>query len=502
MPASETAYDELESCFRRRGALEEAAGVLHWDTATLMPSGGAEARGEQIATLNVLSHELLTDARLSDLLDAAEASTSALDPWQTANLAEMRRNWRHATAVESRLVAAETRASSRCEMIWREARNKGDFGLVVPALNELLGLVREVAAAKAEALGCTPYAALLDQFEPGGDVEKIDAVFADLRAFLPGFLQEVLVSQAQRPTPAAPAGPFPLDRQEALARDLMTRVGFDFDHGRLDVSLHPFCGGVPDDVRITTRYDEADFLKALMGVLHETGHALYERGLPADWRLQPVGQARGMAMHESQSLLVEMQACRSAEFVTFMAPRARQAFGGTGPAWETENLVQLTNRVDPGFIRVDADEVTYPLHIILRTRLERAMINGEMAVEDLPAAWNESMSDLLGLTPANDSEGCLQDIHWYSGAWGYFPTYTLGAMTAAQLFATAKRQIPGLLDQIAKGDFSALMAFLRREVHSRGSSLSGDAILKAASGSSLDAEVFKAHLKARYLPEG
>jgi len=502
MPALETAYDQLVSCFRRRGALEEAAGVLHWDTATLMPSGGAEARGEQIATLNVLSHELLTDTRLSDLLDAAEDDVSALDAWQAANLREMRRSWRHATAVESRLVAAETKAASRCEMVWREARSKGKFGLVVPALNELLGLVREVAAAKAEALGCTPYAALLDQFEPGGDVEKIDAIFADLAAFLPAFLQEVLAAQAEAAKPAVPKGPFGLDRQETLARDLMTRVGFDFDHGRLDVSLHPFCGGVPDDVRITTRYDEKDFLKALMGVLHETGHALYERGLPADWRLQPVGQARGMVMHESQSLLIEMQACRSAAFVSFMAPRAREAFGGKGPAWETDNLVRLINRVAPGFIRVDADEVAYPLHIILRTRLERALIAGEMAVEDLPAAWNEAMAELLDLTPRNDSEGCLQDIHWYSGAWGYFPTYTLGAMTAAQLFATAQRRIPDLMDRIAAGDFSALLDFLRREIHSRGSSLSGEAILQAASGSPLDAEVFKAHLRTRYLPAG
>lgn len=498
----ETAYEALVSRFRRRGALEEAAGVLHWDTATLMPSGGAEARSEQIATLNVLSHELLTDDSIGDLLDAAEAEEAALDAWQAANLREMRRSWRHATAVEARLVAAETKAASRCEMIWREARSKGDFALVVPALNELLGLVREVAAAKAGALGCTPYAALLDQFEPGGDVEKIDAVFADLAAFLPGFLQEVLAAQGKSKAPVLPGGPFPIGRQEALARDLMARIGFDFDHGRLDVSLHPFCGGVPDDVRITTRYDETDFLKALMGVLHETGHALYERGLPVEWRLQPVGQARGMAMHESQSLLIEMQACRSAAFVSFMAPRARKAFGGRGPAWETDNLVRLINRVEPGYIRVDADEVTYPLHIILRSRLERALIAGEMAVEDLPAAWNEAMVELLGLTPRSDSEGCLQDIHWYSGAWGYFPTYTLGAMTAAQLFAAAEAQIPDLTAQIAAGDFSALLGFLRREVHCRGSSLSGEAILQAATGRPLDVEVFKAHLTSRYLPDG
>jgi carboxypeptidase Taq len=305
--------------------------------------------------------------------------------------------------------------------------------------------------------------------------------------------------QAAAGAPLAPQGPFPEEAQEALGRRLMAAVGFDFDHGRLDVSLHPFCGGVRDDVRITTRYDESDFAKALMGVLHETGHAMYERGLPAEWRLQPVGQARGMALHESQSLLVEMQVCRGPAFLGYLAPLAAEAFGGGGPAWSARNLLRLANRVQPGFIRVDADEVTYPAHVILRTRLERAMIAGDLAPADLPGAWNEAMAELLGLTPPDDRLGCLQDIHWYDGAWGYFPTYTLGAMTAAQLYAAALEAVPEIPETIGKGDFAPLMDWLEAHVHAKGSLLSAEELLTEATGRPLDPGVFKAHLRARYL---
>jgi carboxypeptidase Taq len=279
----------------------------------------------------------------------------------------------------------------------------------------------------------------------------------------------------------------------------MKRLGFDFEHGRLDISLHPFCGGTPDDVRITTRYDETNFTRALMGVLHETGHALYERGLPAAWRRQPVGDARGMSVHESQSLLMEMQACRSREFLEFAAPLLRAAFGGKGKAWEADNLYRVYTQVERGFIRVDADEVTYPAHVILRYRLEKAMVAGDLEIEDLPGEWNRGMRELVGVTPPSDREGCLQDIHWYDGAWGYFPTYTLGAMTAAQLFAAAKRAVPGIPDAIARGDFAPLLGWLRANVHGKASSLSTDALLRAATGSSLDARVYEDHLRRRYL---
>ncbi|MBC8157873.1 MAG: carboxypeptidase M32, partial [Alphaproteobacteria bacterium] len=358
---------------------------------------------------------------------------------------------------------------------------------------------RDTAAALSDALNLSPYDALLDEYEPGGRASDIDAVFADLESFLPEFLGRVLDHQANQPQANVPQGPFPIDAQRALGVRFMERLGFNFDHGRLDVSLHPFCGGTRDDVRITTRYDETDFTSSLMGVLHETGHALYDMGLPADWRGHPAGEARGMSLHESQSLLIEMQVCRSPEFLGFAAPLMAEAFGGHGPAWQADNLIRLYTRVRPGFIRVDADEVTYPAHVILRYRLERALIEGDMEARDLPGAFNEGMQKLLVITPPHDGLGCLQDLHWFDGAWGYFPTYTLGAMTAAQLFDAAKSADPEIQPAIARGDFAPLMSWLRQNVHAKASLHSTRDILIQATGKPLDAEVFKRHLERRYL---
>lgn len=492
------AYQELESIFCRIGALEQAEGILHWDMSVVMPAGGAEARAEQLAAIELTTHGMMTDGRTGELLDAAEAAPPR-DPWPAANLREMRRRWRHATAIDGVLVEALSRASSRCEMLWREARPKADFAIVAPALDRLLRLVREKAAVKADALGLTPYEALLDQYEPGLRAADIDLLFDDLAGFLPDFMAGVLDRQAKDPPPVLPDGPFDIAAQRALCLRLMSQIGFDFDHGRLDVSLHPFCGGVPDDVRITTRYDENDFVESLMGVLHETGHAMYERGLPPDWRLQPVGHARGMAMHESQSLLVEMQVCRGRDFLGFAAPLMREAFRASGPAWEPDNLYRLYTRVAPGFIRVDADEVTYPAHVILRYRLERALIAGELAVAELPGAWNAAMRDSLALTPPSDREGCLQDIHWYHAEFGYFPTYTMGALAAAQLFAAATAAADDIRPALANGDFGPLMAWLRANVHGKASLLTTGEIMAQATGAPLGTDAFKAHLHARYL---
>ncbi len=492
------AYRELEDRFRRMSALGEAAGVLHWDRSVIMPPGGADARSEQLATLALIRHEMITDARIGDLLEAA-AEDVAGDPWRAANLREMRRGWIHGCALDAALVEAMSRAELACEMKWREARPAGDFAMVAPLLAEVLSLVRQSADAKAEALGCAPYDALLDQYEPGGRTARIDALFADLAGFLPDFIERVLEHQASRPPALALDGPFPVDAQRALGCRLMERLGFDFERGRLDVSLHPFCGGVPDDIRITTRYDEDDFTQSLMGVLHETGHALYEMGLPVAWRHQPVGEARGMALHESQSLLIEMQACRSREFITFAAPLMRDAFGGGGPAWEIDNLYRVYTGVARSLIRVDADEVTYPAHVILRYRLERALIAGDMTVPDIPAAWNEAMRELLHIVPPDDGSGCMQDIHWFDGTFGYFPTYTMGALAAAQLFDAARRAIPAIPDAIAEGDFAPLIGWMGEHIHARASVASTDELLAEATGAPLGAEAFERHLAARYL---
>ena len=492
-----SAYADLERRFQRLTRLREAAGMLHWDMSVMMPAGGAEARAEQLAALDLTCHEMLTDESLGDLLSAA--ADEELNNWQGANLAEMNRRRLHAKAVDGDLVAALSRASSSCEMIWREARAADDFAAVAPALAEVLVLVRHAADAKAAALGTTPYEALLDEYEPGARIEKIDALFADLAAFLPDFLDDVLTRQESMPVPQSPPGPFPVARQRDVCAQFMTALGFDFDHGRLDLTLHPFCGGVPEDVRVTTRFDEADFASGLMAVLHETGHALYEMGLPAEWREQPVGESRGMVLHESQSLLIEMQVCRGREFLAFAGPILARAFGGDGPAWSPDNLAPLFARVERGFIRVDADEVTYPAHVIQRYRLERAMIAGDLEIADLPAAWNAGLEALLGIAPPDDRQGCLQDIHWYGGDWGYFPTYTMGALAAAQLFAAARDAVGEIPAAIAGGDFAPLLDWLRASVHGRGSLLATDALLTEATGEAPGTDAFKRHLRARYL---
>ncbi|MBV9687532.1 MAG: carboxypeptidase M32 [Alphaproteobacteria bacterium] len=492
------AYRQLEERFRRIGAIEQAISVLHWDTAAIMPEGGVAARAEQLSTLRLIAHQHLVAPEVEDLLAEAGASNGNLGEWQRANLREMRRRWLHAAAVPGELVEAESRACSECEAVWRRARLQDDFAAVLPGLERILHIEREIATVKGERLGTSPYEALAGQYEPGASVAAIDRLFDEIAAFLPDLIEDAVARQATAPSGNI-YGAFPIEAQRRLAMRLMERIGFDFKHGRLDVSAHPFCGGIPDDVRITTRYSETDFARSLMGVLHETGHALYQRGLPAEWRLQPVGRARGMAMHESQSLLLEMQVCRSRAFLAYAAPIIREAFGGHGPEWEPDALYRRQIRVRRGLIRVDADEVTYPAHVILRYRLERAMLAGDLEPSELPAAWDSAMRDMLGVTPDNDREGCLQDIHWYDGNWGYFPTYTLGALIAAQLFEAARRDLPDLVREIAEGDFAGLIGWVRERVHSKGSLLSTAELVETATGRPLGTASFERHLRDRYL---
>ena len=493
------AYGRLEDIFRRRALIREAVGVLGWDTSVVMPPGGAAARAEQMATLRVMAHELVVDPRVGDLMAEAAKEAVQLDRWQSANLREMRRAWLHATAVPADLVAARSHAAAAAEAAWRGARAESDFTALQPFLEEVLALTREAGAAKAEALNRPAYDALMDEYEPDADGVRVVLILEDYAAFLPEFLDEVLAHQARQPDPVPPSGPFPIPAQRLLCRHMAEAVGIDFDTARLDESLHPFSGGVPEDSRITTRYHDDGFLDSLMGVLHESGHAMYERGLPPAWRHQPVGDARGMTLHESQSLLVEMQVCRSREFFEWAAPVIAQTFAVEGPAWTPGNLHRLATRVEPSLIRVAADEVTYPAHVILRTRLERAMIAGDLQVADLPGAWGDGMVDLLGIRPPDDRRGCLQDIHWPDGDFGYFPTYSLGAMAAAQLAAAARAADPQIMPAIAKGDFGPLMAWLRPKVHNKASLLSTDELLVEATGKPLGADAFKAHLRRRYL---
>lgn len=492
-------YQDLERRFRKLSLIRESIGMLSWDMSVMMPPESSSARGEQITTLKLISHEMMTDPALEEALDTIEGDDGNLDDWQLANVRRMRRSWAHTSAMPSRLVEALTTVANKTETVWRTARPENDFTAVLPNLCELLELVRESAKVKSEAIGLPPYEALLDLYEPGASTAEIDVIFDDYAEFLPNFLDNVLARQAASPTPKLPQGPFPQDRQEALCRRLSETVGFDFKSGRLDTTLHPFSGGIPEDSRITTRYDEEDFTSAMMAVLHETGHAMYERGRPKEWRYQPVGETPGLGMHESQSLIVEMQASRSRAFIGWAAPVIREVFGQNGDDWSADNLYRLSTRVARSFIRVDADEVTYPAHVILRYRLERAMIDGDLVPRDLPGAWRDGMQALLGVSPPDDRNGCLQDIHWYDGAWGYFPTYTIGAMAAAQLFAAAQQSEMEIDSGLAAGDFGPLMRWLRAEVHEWGARFTTNEILQRATGRPLDPSAFKKHLMTRYL---
>ncbi|MEQ9638491.1 MAG: carboxypeptidase M32 [Alphaproteobacteria bacterium] len=486
-----TAYQRLQARFRRWQALGDAEAMLHWDSATMMPAGGAGARKTQIATLRLLRHELLTDPAAADDLAAATTDTD----WDRANLREMGRRWHHATALPADLVEAMAHATADCEMAWRTARAADDFAGVAPLLADVVRLTRESAAAKAEALDLAPYDALLDTYEGGLVAATVAPVFDELAGFLPEFLDAAVERQAAA---AALPGPFPIVKQQALARRLMLAAGFDFAHGRLDESHHPFTGGVPDDVRITTRYDEDSCLEALLAVLHETGHALYSRHLPADWRDQPVGSSMGMAVHESQSLIVEMQAARTDAYLGYLAGALREAFGAEGTAWSVGNVAALARRVERGLIRVDADEISYPLHILLRFRLEQALLAGDLDVGDLSGAWREGMRDLVGIAPDDDKDGCLQDIHWYSGAFGYFPTYTLGAIGAAQLFETVAAEVD-LDPSLAQGDLRPLTAWLAEKIHGRGRLFAtAEELLTDVTGRGFDVGCFRRHLERRY----
>ncbi len=493
------AYTALEQRFARLTALAGSLAVLQWDTRTMMPAGAADGRAEQIAAMDVTRHELLTSLDVGEWLAEAQADTAALSSWQRANLREMAWTYDHAMAVPADLVEAHSRACTRCETAWGPARATGDFKALQPLLQDVLHREREVAAAKAARLGCNPYDALLDGYEPGLRASLIDPLFAELETFLPSFLAQVMDEQAARRSGSVPGGPFPVERQRAVAERLIGTLGFDFSRGRLDESLHPFCAGTAFDTRLTTRYDEANVAPALMAVLHETGHGLYEQGLPSDWAHQPVGASRGMVVHESQSLLIEMQACRSRPFIGHLARVLDDGFGDADVAWDADALYDAYTRVEPGFIRVDADEVTYPAHILLRWRLEQALLSDDLVLADLPVAWNDGMRDLLGIVPPDDRLGCLQDIHWPSGAWGYFPTYTLGAIMAAQLFATVCRDVPEVPDHLARGDFGPLLAWLRRHIHGQASRLLTRELLIEATGRPLQLQPYLDHLHGRYL---
>lgn len=462
----------------------------------MMPSKGNEARAAAMAELQVLMHQTLTDPALKVQFDAAQ-SASLSEPEQ-ASLNEMRREWAMVNRLPQDLVEAQSLASARCEHAWRTQRKANDWQGFLSNFRDVVKLARQEAKLLADASGCTPYEALMDKFEPGMRESAITQLFGEVKTWLPDLISKVIAKQASETVTQA-TGPFPIEKQRALGVEVMGLLGFDFEGGRLDVSTHPFCGGVPQDVRITTRYDNTTFASSLMGIIHETGHARYEQRLPRDTLHLPVGRARSMGIHESQSLSFEMQLARSPAFAQLIAPLVKKHLGDQ-PAFEADNLTRMITRVNRGFIRVDADELTYPAHVILRFEIERALISGEIEAEDIPALWTAKMQEYLGVDiKGNFDNGCLQDIHWPSGMFGYFPSYTLGAMYAAQYFATIRKLHPNIDARIASGDLSPVMNWLDTNIWSQASRWSTDALVTRATGEVLNANHFRRHLETRYL---
>ena len=362
----------------------------------------------------------------------------------------------------------------------------------------------EQGQALGAALNKSPYDALISIYQPGIETKDIDPIFSDLKAFLPDVVQAAVAKQNKMGKSVTVPSGIPIERQRALGLSTMELLGFDFNRDRLDVSHHPFCGGAAGDVRLTTRYDEDSFLDSLQGVIHETGHALYEQNRPPAYLGQPVSEAMGMAVHESQSLFMEMQLGRGVEFISHLAPLIRQQLApSASPSdqqWSAETLYAISTHVEPGLIRVHADECTYPAHVILRYEMEQQLIAGTMAVADIPEAWDASMQALLGLSTAGDfKDGCMQDVHWPSAGVGYFPTYTLGAIAAAQLKAALQRAVPDVDSQIARGDLSSTMSWLKDNIWSQGSLYGMQELMTRATGRALDVSDFKDHLKKRYL---
>ena len=494
------AYDHLTATYQRLHRLGHLGAIAGWDQAANMPAKGNEARAAAMAELAALMHRMRTDPALGPQIDRAEQEN--LDELQRANLREIRRDWQRATALPDDLVQRRQIATSRCEHAWRTQRPAGDWAGFLANFRPVLAIAREQAARLAHCSGLSRYDAMMDTYEPGMTTATVDRVFGDLRQWLPGLIQQALARQAQQDRDEAliePVGPFPVERQQWLSAQVMRRLGFDFEAGRLDVSTHPFCGGVPEDVRMTTRYSTHSFLGSLMGTVHETGHGCYEQNLPRDWLGQPLAQARSMALHESQSLSFEMQIGGHPGFAALVSPLLQEAFGDQ-PAFAPANLHRLLTRVQPGFIRVDADEVTYPAHIILRYEIERALIEGEIEPEDIPALWDAKMQELLGLdSRGNMADGPLQDVHWPAGLFGYFPCYSLGAMFAAQWFSAIRRDVPDLDDRLAAGQLSPAWDWLKAHIWTQASRWTTDELAIRASGEPLNPAHFKAHLQRRYL---
>ena len=422
-----------------------------------MPKKGVAFRAEQLAWLDGRAHQLWTDPQLGDWIQQCQAENRPADSVESANIREWDRSYQRATRIPVSLVEEFARAKAIARESWVEARQKSDFARFEPHLSHIIELNRRMA----ELWGYedSPYDALLEEFEPGARSKDLAPLFAELGRGVAALLRALPAREL-----ISLEGEYPIAGQQELNRRVAEAIGFDFEAGRIDTTAHPFCSGIgPGDCRLTTRYNERDFTQSLFGVLHEAGHGMYEQGLPPEHFGTPMGSAVSLGIHESQSRLWENHVGRSLEFWEHWLPVAAECFPHL-QRFEPEQVWRAVNKVAPSFIRVEADEVTYDLHVVLRFEIERELIEKRLAVGDVPARWNEKFASLFNLKVPDDARGCLQDIHWSIGSFGYFPTYTLGNLNASQLFHVAEREVPGLHDSMRKGEYGSLLDWLRRKV--------------------------------------
>jgi carboxypeptidase Taq len=505
--AVQEAYEGLIRRSRELELLSSCSALLGWDEQTYMPEGGAAHRGEQMALLAGLHHERATDPRIGELLASLEASGLPADPDSppAVNIRELRRSYDRKTRLPRGLVEELARTTSLAQQEWVGARREASFDRFRPWLEKIILLKRDEAAClgAAEGTAGSPLDPLLDEYEPGARVSELSVLFRELRDALTPLVRAIGEAAARSAregeADAILLRSYPLERQKIFGEAVAAAVGFDFRRGRLDVTAHPFCTGIgPGDTRITTRYDEHQLGDSFFGILHEVGHGLYEQGLPAEHAGTPMGESVSLGVHESQSRLWENAVGRSRAFWSFWFPLARRIFHAPLRDVSLDQFLAAVNHVAPSLIRVRADEVTYNLHIILRFELEQALVSGDLPVGDLPAAWNEKYRDPLGITPANDREGCLQDIHWSAGLLGYFPTYTLGNIYAAQLYDRARSELAGLEASFARGDYAELLSWLRDKVHRHGRRYRPASLIERAAGAMPDHRPLIRTLKDKY----
>jgi carboxypeptidase Taq len=495
----ERAYQEMIQLSRSEALLSSCLDLLEWDEEVNMPRNGVEHRAEQRAMLAGLVHDRGTDPRYEELLGAVEGSALVSDPESPAavNVREIRRDFDRERRMPRRLVEEWARVTAMSQQTWAEARRRDDFAAFAPWLDRIFALARE----KADAVGHegSRYDALLDDFEPGMTTERLTALFATLAPQLVPLLAAVRGAQATAPDVLA--RDFPVDRQKAFAEGAAAALGLDPQGGRLDVGQHPFCTMIgPGDVRIALRYHPQDFTQGFFALLHELGHALYDQGLDAAHYGTPMGEAASLGVHESQSRMWENLVGRSEGFWHHFYPRLRGAFPESLHDVSLETFRRAVNRVEPGPIRVNADEVTYDLHIKIRFDLELALLSGDLRATELPGAWGELYERHLGIRPKDDRTGCLQDIHWAEGLIGYFPTYTLGNVYGAQLFAAAERAVGPLEESFARGDFVPLREWLTEHVHRQGQRLPVATLVERATGKAPDPADLVESLTRRYRP--